>query len=84
LSYGRRSRGCLGSSSASLLRSDASLATDIPSSRTVSPTLNIPIGTAYVPPASSAPGCEIEIDIRGKRIAATVQKMPFYKNGTHL
>ncbi len=53
-------------------------------SGTVSPTLNIPIGTAYVPPASSAPGSEIEIDIRGKRIAATVQKMPFYKDGTHL
>ncbi|MDQ3082232.1 MAG: glycine cleavage system aminomethyltransferase GcvT, partial [Gemmatimonadota bacterium] len=53
-------------------------------SGTVSPTLNIPIGTAYVPPASSAPGSGIEIDIRGKRIAATVQKMPFYKDGTHL
>lgn len=53
-------------------------------SGTVSPTLNIPIGTAYVPPASSSPGSQLEIDIRGKRITATVQKMPFYKDGTHL
>lgn len=53
-------------------------------SGTVSPTLNIPIGTAYVPSAASAPGSELEIDIRGKRVVATVQKMPFYKDGTHL
>ncbi len=53
-------------------------------SGTVSPTLNVPIGTAYVPPGSSAPGSQLEIGIRGKRVAATVQKMPFYKDGTHL
>ena len=53
-------------------------------SGTMSPSLNIPIGTAYVPTAFSAPGSELEIEIRGKRIAATVEKMPFYKEGSHL
>ena len=53
-------------------------------SGTMSPTLGIPIGTAYVPPDSAAEGSPIEIEIRGKRIPATVQKMPFYKNGSRL
>ncbi|HEY1952738.1 MAG TPA: glycine cleavage system aminomethyltransferase GcvT [Gemmatimonadaceae bacterium] len=51
-------------------------------SGTMSPTLGIPIGTAYVPPESAAEGSRIEIEIRGKRIPATVQKMPFYKDGS--
>jgi aminomethyltransferase len=53
-------------------------------SGTLSPTLGIPIGTAYVPPESAAEGSPIEIEIRGKRIPATVQKMPFYKTGSRL
>src|SRR3954447_17534544 len=53
-------------------------------SGTMSPTLGIPIGTAYVPPGFAAEGSEIEIEIRGKRIPATVVKMPFYKNGSRL
>jgi aminomethyltransferase len=53
-------------------------------SGTISPTLGIPIGTAYVPPESTAEGSPLEIEIRGKRIPATVQKMPFYKNGSRL
>ena len=53
-------------------------------SGTLSPTLNIPIGTAYVPPASAAEGSSLEIEIRGKRIPARVAKMPFYKGGSHL
>ncbi len=53
-------------------------------SGTMSPTLGIPIGTAYVPPGSAAEGSPLEIEIRGKRIPATVQKMPFYKNGSRL
>jgi aminomethyltransferase len=51
-------------------------------SGTMSPTLGIPIGTAYVPPSAAADGSSIEIEIRGKRIPATVVKMPFYKNGS--
>ena len=50
----------------------------------MSPTLGIPIGTAYVPPESAAEGSPLEIEIRGKRIPGTVQKMPFYKNGSRL
>jgi len=53
-------------------------------SGTMSPSLSIPIGTAYVPPASATEGSELEIEIRGKRIKGQVQKMPFYKNGSHL
>ena len=53
-------------------------------SGTMSPTLGIPIGTAYVPPDSATEGSPLEIEIRGKRIPATVQKMPFYKNGSRL
>ena len=53
-------------------------------SGTMSPSLSIPIGTAYVPPGSAAEGSELEIEIRGKRIKGSVQKMPFYKNGSHL
>ena len=53
-------------------------------SGTMSPTLGIPIGTAYVPPSSAAEGSTLEIEIRGKRIPATVVKMPFYKNGSRL
>ena len=53
-------------------------------SGTMSPSLNIPIGTAYVPTASATPGSALEIEIRGKRISATVEKTPFYKEGSHL
>src|SRR5687768_10175127 len=53
-------------------------------SGTMSPTLGIPIGTAYVPPEFAKEGSALEIEIRGKRIPATVQKMPFYKNGSRL
>jgi aminomethyltransferase len=53
-------------------------------SGTLSPTLGIPIGTAYVPPESAAEGSPLEIEIRGKRIPATVQKLPFYKTGSRL
>jgi len=53
-------------------------------SGTISPTLGIPIGTAYVPPASASEGSTLEIEIRGKRIPATVVKMPFYKKGSRL
>ena len=53
-------------------------------SGTVSPSLNVPIGTAYVPTAAAAPGTTLEVEIRGRRLAATVEKMPFYKEGSHL
>ena len=53
-------------------------------SGTMSPTLGIPVGTAYVPPEAAVEGSALEIEIRGKRVPAVVQKMPFYKNGSRL
>lgn len=52
-------------------------------SGTMSPTLNIPIGTCYLPVASTAEGSAFDIDVRGKRVPASVVKMPFYKNASH-
>jgi aminomethyltransferase len=48
-------------------------------SGTVSPTLGIAIGTCYLPPDAAKEGTGIEIEIRGKKVAAEVVKMPFYK-----
>lgn len=47
-----------------------------------SPSLETGIGTVYLPTHSTEPGTKLEIDCRGKRIAAEVVKMPFYKNGS--
>ena len=52
-------------------------------SGTMSPSLNIPIGTAYLPIAGAKDGSKFEIDIRGKRVDATVVKPPFYKKASH-
>jgi aminomethyltransferase len=48
-------------------------------SGTMSPSLEIGIGMAYVPTTSAEPGTEIEIDVRGKVRPATVAKKPLYK-----
>jgi glycine cleavage system T protein (aminomethyltransferase) len=53
-------------------------------SGTMSPSLGVGIGTAYVPPANATPRSQLEVEIRGKRIPAKVEKTPFYRNGTHL
>ena len=53
-------------------------------SGTMSPTLGIPIGTCYLPAAAAKEGTAFEIEIRGKRVPATVVKMPFYKDASHL
>jgi aminomethyltransferase len=52
-------------------------------SGTMSPSLGIPIGTAYLPLAGAKKGSRFEVEIRGKRTAATVVKPPFYTKGTH-
>jgi len=52
-------------------------------SGTMSPSLNIPIGTAYLPVEGTKEGTKFEIDIRGKRVSATVVKPPFYKKASH-
>ena len=51
-------------------------------SGTQTPFLKKAIGMAYVPAARSQPGQVLEIDIRGRRVAATVVPMPFYKRAT--
>jgi aminomethyltransferase len=52
-------------------------------SGTLSPSLNIPIGTCYLPAAEATEGSAFEVEIRGKRVAARVVNTPFYKNATH-
>ncbi|MBC7671380.1 MAG: glycine cleavage system aminomethyltransferase GcvT [Polaromonas sp.] len=53
-------------------------------SGTMSPTLGIPIGTAYLPTVAAREGTQFEVEIRGKRVPATVTKPPFYKHASHL
>ena len=53
-------------------------------SGTMSPTLGHAIGTAYLPAAGAKEGTTFEIEIRGKRVPATVAKPPFYKHASHL
>ncbi|MFN3517488.1 MAG: glycine cleavage system aminomethyltransferase GcvT [Novosphingobium sp.] len=48
-----------------------------------SPTLGHPIAMAYVNRAQAAPGTALEIDVRGKRLAATVVPMPFVPHRYH-
>ena len=48
-------------------------------SGTMSPTLEIGIGMAYVPAASAKSGTELVIDVRGKERRGVVEKKPLYK-----
>ncbi|MFN7914397.1 MAG: glycine cleavage system aminomethyltransferase GcvT [Vicinamibacterales bacterium] len=48
-------------------------------SGTQTPYLKKAIGLGYVPAALAAPGTGIEIDVRGRRLKATVVPTPFYK-----
>jgi aminomethyltransferase len=48
-------------------------------SGTFSPTFEKALGMAYVESAYAAPGTPIEIDVRGRALAAHVVKLPFYK-----
>ena len=51
----------------------------IVTSGTQTPFLKRAIGMAYVPTERSAPGAQIEIDVRGRRARAQVVPLPFYK-----
>jgi aminomethyltransferase len=53
-------------------------------SGTMSPSLGTPIGTCYLPASLAKEGTTFEIEIRGKRVPATVVKPPFYTNASHL
>lgn len=48
-------------------------------SGTFSPTLGQSIAMGYIQPEHAQVGLPISVDIRGKRIEATVTKLPFYK-----
>ncbi len=48
-----------------------------------SPSLESPIAAAYVATAQSAPGTALEIEVRGKRLAATVTPLPFVPHRYH-
>jgi aminomethyltransferase len=47
-------------------------------SGTLSPSLNVGIGMAYVPVDKAEPGTALEIDVRGKTRAAEVRAKPLY------
>ncbi|HSM91714.1 MAG TPA: glycine cleavage system aminomethyltransferase GcvT [Anaeromyxobacteraceae bacterium] len=47
-------------------------------SGTLSPTLKIPVGLAYVPAELAAEGATFAVGIRGRAVAARVVKTPFY------
>lgn len=48
----------------------------------LSPSLGEGIAMAYLPPAFSAVGTALEIEVRGRRYPATVSTLPFYKKAT--
>jgi aminomethyltransferase len=48
-------------------------------SGTFSPTFERALGMAHVAPAAAEPGTALEIDVRGKPVAARVVPLPFYK-----
>jgi aminomethyltransferase len=48
-----------------------------------SPSLQVPIGMGYVVNAHAAPGTSLEIDVRSKRLSATVTTMPFVPHTYH-
>ena len=52
-------------------------------SGTMSPSLGVAVGMCYVPSASAAEGTAVEIDVRGRRVPATIAKPPFYKQASH-
>jgi len=49
----------------------------------MSPSVGIPIGTAYLPNGAHTEGTTFEVEIRGRRIPARVVKPPFYKEASH-
>jgi aminomethyltransferase len=51
-------------------------------SGTLSPSLEVGIGMAYVPAELAEPGTEVEIDVRGKLRAARIESKPLYRKET--
>ena len=51
-------------------------------SGTLSPTLGVGIGLAYVPAGRTAVGSALELDVRGKMRPAVIKQKPLYRKGT--
>ena len=51
-------------------------------SGTMSPSLKVGIGMGYVPSAAGEPGTPIEIDVRGRTLAAAISRKPLYVKET--
>ncbi len=51
-------------------------------SGTLSPSLGVGIGLAYVPAERAAPGTNLEIDVRGKIRSAVVREKPLYRKAS--
>jgi aminomethyltransferase len=51
-------------------------------SATLSPSLNYGIGMAYLTTPVPKPGGEIEIEIRGQKFPAVIEKKPLYKKSS--
>jgi len=51
-------------------------------SGTLSPTLGVGIGLAYVPAGRAAVGSALELDVRGKMRPAVIKQKPLYRKGT--
>ena len=51
-------------------------------SGTMSPSLGVGIGMAFLPPEKAEPGTQIEIDVRGKARPAEVRSKPLYTKET--
>jgi aminomethyltransferase len=49
-------------------------------SGSLSPCLEVGVGMAYLPAAAATPGTPIEVDVRGKRRAASVKRKPLYES----
>ncbi|QJU53949.1 glycine cleavage system aminomethyltransferase GcvT [Herbiconiux sp. KACC 21604] len=58
---------------------DSAEAVGVVTSGALSPTLGHPIALAYVSPEFAAPGTELSVDIRGKRLAYRTAPHPFYR-----
>ena len=52
-------------------------------SGTMSPSLGIGIGMGYVPAGGAEPGTAVEIDVRGRMLAAEIAKKPLYVKETN-
>jgi aminomethyltransferase len=65
-----------------VFRPGESEACGVVTSGTMSPTLGVPIGMAYVPTADAVPGTILECGVRDARIAVGVRSLPFYQRAT--